>query len=366
MGSGSWSGARHLLCVRLDQLGDVLMTTPAIRALKQSVPGRRITLLTSTPGAAAARLVPEIDEVIVFDAPWMKASEARVDTRQEWALLDQLRRARPGGAVIFTVYSQSPLPAALLCFLADVPLRLAHCRENPYQLLTDWIPETEPERGTRHEVRRQLDLVATIGCRTDDERLSLRVTASARNRVAGLLAEQGIGAQQRWLALHAGASAPARRYPLEGYAAAARQLYAEDGWRIVLTGGAQESSLVERLAATIGEAAISLAGRLSLEELAALIERAPLLISNNSGPVHVASAVATPVVDLYALTNPQHTPWNVPSRVLFQDVACKYCYRSVCPEGHHNCLRLVPPEAIVAAVRELLDEVRTPRTRGGP
>jgi ADP-heptose:LPS heptosyltransferase len=100
----------------------------------------------------------------------------------------------------------------------------------------------------------------------------------------------------------------------------------------------------------------SLAGRLRLEELAALLDLAPLLIANNTGPVHVAAAVGTPVVDLYALTNPQHTPWAVPSRVLFHDVPCKYCYKSVCPEGHHHCLRLVPPNAVVRAAGELLRE----------
>ena len=75
-------------------------------------------------------------------------------------------------------------------------------------------------------------------------------------------------------------------------------------------------------------------------------------MANNTGPVHIAAAVGTPVVDLYALTNPQHTPWGVPNRVLFHDVPCKYCYKSVCPQGHHDCLRLVRPEDVVTAVIE--------------
>ena len=98
----------------------------------------------------------------------------------------------------------------------------------------------------------------------------------------------------------------------------------------------------------------SLAGRLSLGELGALIEAADLLICNNTGPAHIAAAVGTPVVDLYALTNPQHTPWQVESRVLFHDVPCRNCYKSVCPAGHHDCLRRVPPERVAEAARELL------------
>ena len=88
-------------------------------------------------------------------------------------------------------------------------------------------------------------------------------------------------------------------------------------------------------------------------ELAALIAMAPLLIANNTGPAHIAAAVGTPVVDMYALTNPQHTPWNVPRRVLHFDTPCKYCYKSVCPEGHNKCLDLVDPHDVVQAVQDL-------------
>jgi hypothetical protein len=86
----------------------------------------------------------------------------------------------------------------------------------------------------------------------------------------------------------------------------------------------------------------------------AMLERAALLIANNTGPVHIAAALGTPVVDLYALTNPQHTPWGVRKAVLFEDVPCRFCYKSVCPMGHHKCLSLVAPEAVAAAAEQLL------------
>jgi ADP-heptose:LPS heptosyltransferase len=105
----------------------------------------------------------------------------------------------------------------------------------------------------------------------------------------------------------------------------------------------------------MGTPSVSLAGELDLAGLAALIAEAPLLIANNTGPVHVAAAVGTTVINIYALTNPQHTPWGVPHRVLNHEVPCSPCYKSVCPEGHHDCLRLVPPSAIVRAACELLD-----------
>jgi lipopolysaccharide heptosyltransferase II len=354
--AADWARAANVLCVRLDTLGDVLMTTPAVRAIKESAPGRRVTLLTSPSGAEAARLVPEVDEVLVYDAPWMKATAPRAGSGPDLAMVERLRRGRFDAAAIFTVYSQSPLPAAFLCHLADIPLRLAHCRENPYQLLTDWVPDPDPGPPVRHEVRRQLDLVAAVGCRTADERLSFRVSEGALDRVMRLLCRLGVEPERPWVVVHPGASAPSRRYPPENFAAAAGRLALDAGLQVVFTGSEGERPLVEQIRAAMGAPSWSLAGRLSLEELGALLVLAPLLIANNTGPVHVAAAVGTPVVDLYALTNPQHTPWSVPHRVLFHDVPCKYCYKSVCPQGHHDCLRRVPPEAVVAAARELLLE----------
>jgi lipopolysaccharide heptosyltransferase II len=358
----SWQQATRVLCVRLDSIGDVLMTTPAIRALKESVPGRRITLLTSPQGAEAAKLVPEVDEALVYDAPWMKATTPRTTSAPDLAMVEQMRARRFDAAVIFTVYSQNPLPAAMVCYLADIPLRLAHCRENPYQLLTDWLPEREPDHLTRHEVRRQLDLVAETGARTSNERLSLRVPESAWKRVPRLLTDLRLNPERPWAVIHPGASAPSRRYSADGYARAARRLTVEHGWQILFTGSAAERPLVESIRRATDAPSFSLAGRLNLGELTALLSLAPLLISNNTGPVHVAAAAGTPVVDIYALTNPQHRPWQVPHRTLSHPVPCRNCYKSICPEGHHNCLRLITPDQVVAAAHDLLRETGVRRT----
>jgi ADP-heptose:LPS heptosyltransferase len=143
--------------------------------------------------------------------------------------------------------------------------------------------------------------------------------------------------------MHPGASAPSRRYPADRYAAVAQELI-KQGYQVALTGTADEVELTEQIRAAAGPSAASLAGKLKLPETAALLSLAPLLIANNTGVVHIAAAAGTPVVDLYALTNPQHTPWAVPSRILFHDVPCKNCFKSICPERHHNCLRLVDPQ----------------------
>jgi lipopolysaccharide heptosyltransferase II len=352
----SWGKLSKILCIRLDSLGDVLMTTPALRALKESNPASTITLLTSPVGGAAARYIPEVDEAILYEAPWMKATPQRTDSHHEYSMAAQLQKAGFDAAVIFTVYSQSPFPAALLCYMAEIPLRLAHSFENPYQLLTDWVPDKERFDNRRHEVRRQLDLVASIGAATQDEKLSFQFTSQDQQKLAKKLEGIGIDAGNSCVVIHPGASAPSRRYPPHQFAAAAEILTRESGLPVIFTGQRHEQPLVESIRRMMRADSFSLAGKLSLGELGALLSNAPLLISNNSGPVHLAAALGTPVVDLYALTNPQHTPWEVPNRVLNYDVPCKYCYKSVCPEGHHNCLVKVPPEQVVQAAQELLAE----------
>lgn len=342
---GPWSGVRRLLCIRLDNMGDVLMTTPAIRALRESLPGCRVTLLGSACGCAVARHIPEIDDAIEFAAPWMKPAS---DPGGDEAVIAELAARRFDAAVIFTVYSQNPLPAAYLCHLAGVPLRLAYCRENPYRLLTHWQPETEPEKMVRHEVQRQLALVASVGGRTANARLSFQVPLEASLRA------QALGLAKPFVLVHPGASAPSRRYPAEQFARAMDLLVEASGHEVVFTGDAGERPLVESVRRAMRAPARSLAGRLSLPELGAVIQAADLLVSNNTGPVHLAAALGTPVVDLYALTNPQHTPWQVENRVLFHDVPCRNCYKSVCPLGHNDCLRRVEPARVAAAAAELL------------
>ena len=360
-----WQQARRILCVRLDSLGDVLMCTPAMRALRQAVPGRTLTLLGSPSGAAAQPFIPELDDAIAWDAPWVKTAAPGAHGAAPAPIATLTARAFDA-AVIFTTYTQSALPAALLCQLAGIPLRLAHCRENPYDLLSDWIPDPEPATLVRHEVQRQLALVQRVGCRSAEPGLSF-VPRPADFAAARLrLSAAGVAPDQPWILLHPGASAASRRYPAAHWAQVLRLL--ADGPRLplVLTGSAAEAELVDTIQFASAVPAISLAGRLSLGELGAALQMAAVAVTNNTGPAHMAAAVGTPVVDLYALTNPQHTPWHVRNRVLFHDVPCRFCYKSTCPQGHQACLTGVAPERVAAAVHELLGAARPPAPAASP
>jgi lipopolysaccharide heptosyltransferase II len=352
----NWSECKKIMCVRLDNIGDLLMTTPAIRALKETDPSREIIVLTSEAGADVAPLVPEINGSLVYNAPWVKASCAKASEKEDLAIIPLIKEHNFDGAIIFNVFSQNPLPAAMMSYLAGIPLRLAYCHENPYQLLTDWIKDPEPQTYVRHEVQRQLDLVAAIGSTTLNPRLSLSVPVPAEIQMVAQLKEKGISFYEPLIIIHPGATAPSRRYPAEKFQKVASHLVKKLGCQVIFTGGADERELIESLQAKLDFYTQSFVGCLTFAEFSALISLGDVLITNNTGPAHVASAVGTPVVDLYALTNPQHTPWHVPSRVLFHDVPCKYCYKSICPQGHHHCLELVGWEDVAKAAEELLEE----------
>ncbi len=343
-----------LLAVRLDSAGDVLMCSPALRALHEH--GHQVTLLTSAAGALAGERIMGVDHVIRWAAPWMKASEASSADLVP-AMAAQLRQQAFDGAVIFTSYSQSALPAALLCQMAGIPLRLACCRENPYQLLTHWVRESEPQAQLRHEVERQVELVAQLGCRPASMRLSVRIDACDRAEACAALHAAGVDPDSDWILIHPGASAPSRRYPAARWRDAADLLARHVRLPLVFAGGEDD---VERVREIIGDRSSgsmarwpSLAGRLGFGTLAALVQRARVLVACNSAPAHLAAATGTPVVDLYALTNPQHTPWQVRHRLLYQSVPCHDCYLSICPYGDARCLSGVEPRDIVQAVQEL-------------
>lgn len=368
-----WRRARNVLAVRLDNLGDVVMTGPALAAIKASSPDLKLTLLASPSGAAAAAHLPMIDDVIRYEAPWMKsmgggsrgAGAATGTATRDLEMIDLLWQRGFDAAVIFTVCTQSALPCALMLHLAGIPLRAAHARENPYDLLTHWVRDADtPVDGVRHEVRRQLDLAAALGFATPDERLVFKYSNADRSSARAKLRQQSAAhGDSRYFVVHPGATAESRRYPADRFAEAARALCESTGLTAVYVGAASEHGLV---AAAQGEPSIgvSLAGQLALGELAALVEGAEFVLCNNSGPAHIAAAQGTPVVVLYALTNPQHTPWQVASSILNHDVPCRNCLKSICPTAHHGCLLGVSSSQVVEAALELMRDTRSSAVSG--
>lgn len=352
-----WNNCRRILCIRPDNIGDLLMSTPAIRALKQTF-NCHITVLVSSMGAAVAPQVPEIDEVIVFDVPWVQTAGTPA-VKQFNQLVKLLKEHRFDGAVIFTVYSQNPMPSIMLAYLAEIPLRLAYCRENPYQLLTHWIPDEEPYTFISHQVARDLELVAKIGAVTRDHHLSIQANEIFWPEVCEKLLQLGLDPEKRWIILHPEVSEQKRKYPVSDWIAAGKKIRAATGCQLLIT-GKNNMAEAEEIATGIEGQAFSAAGLFNLEELTLLIKHAPLLLSVNTGTIHIASAVHTPVLVLYALTNPQHTPWRVASMVLYFDVpvplqsrneVVKFVYRSFSAED----LPRATPDNIVEVTKAMLE-----------
>lgn len=353
-----WSAARNVLLIRLDNLGDMLLTTPAFHAVREALPAARLTLLASPVGAQVGSLNPDIDAVIVYQAPWMDPwGKLPLDSQREQQIIAQIKELHFDGAIIFTSFRQSSLPAAYLCYLADIPLRAAASIDGPGSLLT--TRHKHPVE-MMHEVRRGLDLVSALGMTTTHDDMVLQVPDSAWSRISTLLATAR-GEKRPLVVVHPGCSMPARTYPPELYTVVIRLLVEQLDAFVVVTGSDDEQGLVADVLAGVPteyhHATLSLAGVLSFAELCALIQMADLTITNNTGPMHISAALKTPVVALFALTNPpeQWGPWHVPHRQLYHDVSCRICYQRICPY-QHECLRLVSPEMVITAAKELLVE----------
>lgn len=310
----SWEYVKNILVIRADNMGDVIMSSPAIRALKDTF-SSKITLLTSSMAAGVAPFLPEVDEVIVFDLPWIKSREAMA-SEAILTLVQQLKEKMFDGAVIFTVFSQNTMPAAMIAYMAGIPLRLAYSRENPYELLSNWVPDKEPYTYIQHQVLRDLALVKTIGAVTDDNTLRLNISPAAYKVADKKLSAKGVDTQKPWLIFHAGVSEKKREFPPNLWTEAAKKLIREKGFQILFTGSGSEKNLCDALEKTTGDNSFSVGGLFTLEEFISVIEKALIVVSVNTGTIHLCAAVKTPVVVLYAQTNPQHTPWRVPCEVL--------------------------------------------------
>lgn len=352
-----WQKARKILLVRLDNLGDVLLNTPAFHALKTALPGASLSLLTSPVGAQVGRLDSDLAQVIVYEAPWVDPwQNLPQDSQREQQMIARLKAEQFDGALIFTSFRQSSLPAAYLCYLADIPLRAAISTDGPGSLLT--TRHKPPERMI-HEVERGLDLVTALGIHTDESDLVLEVPASAKREAEAYLAAHQLASRYPLIVLHPGCSMPARTYPWELYAEVIHLLVAQLNAFVIVTGAEDERELVERVQSSVPAPChahtLAEAGELPFPAFCGLIERADLVITNNTGPMHIAAALKVPVVALFALTNPpeQWGPWHVLHRQMYHEVSCRLCYSRVCPYNQ-ECLRLVSPAMVVAAASDLL------------
>ena len=327
---------RTVLVARPDSAGDVLVTGPAIRAVAAHTD--RVVLLCGPRGRAAAELLPGVDDLIEWRLPWIDPEPPTVDQSEVDRMVTRIAAAGAEEAVVFTSFHQSALPLALLLRLAGIERISAISDDYPGSLLDvrHRVPEGLPEP------ERALSLAAAAGFPPPaGEDLGLRIQPGPARRAGG------------YVVVHPGSSVPARACPpwqCRRFVAA----LARAGRRVLVTGGPDERALAAEVA---GDAATDLSGQTSLRELADLIAGADCVVVGNTGPAHVAAAVGTPVVSLFAPTVPfgQWGPYRVPVVRLGDATAgCRDTRASRCPVPDHPCLSHIAPDEVVAAVDRLV------------
>lgn len=336
------------LAVRLDSDGDVLLTGPALRALAAG--SRRLDLLASPAGASAATLLPDVDEVLLFDPPWSGFEPPEVDAASLDDLLAVLRQRAYDEVVVFTSFHQSPLPMALLARWAGVPRVSASSEDYPGSLLAVRVrrlPDGTTDDGGPdggHEVQAALDLARAAGFplpADDDGRLRIRPVP-----------RRGPGPQEPYVVLHPAASVSSRSMMLDHAARIAAALE-RDGWHVVVTGAAGQEEVGRRVTPASGR---DLVGRTTLAELAGVLSSAVCVVVGNTGPAHLAAAVGTPVVSLFSpvVSAARWAPWGVPHVLLGdQEAACRLTRARECPTPGHPCLSGVGVDEVTEAVSRL-------------
>jgi len=342
-----WAGLDRLLVVRPDNLGDVLLAGPALAALRSAAPGARLDLLASPAGAAAAQLLPEVDETVVARVSWQEIAVTAEPPDTD--LVFRIAARHYSAAVVLTSFSQSPWPAGYALQRAGVPLRAGMSKEFGGAALTHWVPAAD---DGLHQVDRALRLLDGLGVPTADVSPTLHATVSeaSRERAAAAVLGAGLDAGVPYAVVLPGASCSARRWPAERFRAVAERL-AADGLPVVVTGPAAERDLIAAVAART-RGVVALAGAFDVPDLAALLAAAAVAVTNNSGGMHLSDAVGTPVVALFAGTEDegQYRPRSVPSAMLRVPTTCSPCRQFRCPFDL-ECLAVAPEDAASAALR---------------
>lgn len=281
-----------LLC-RTDRFGEFLLTTPAMAALKVKFPDSHGILLVAPALRELAEELPFVDEIIEWQP-------GRHSLRQLWRLGRRLRSAQVRVAVVF-----NPLKELhLVTFLAGVPLRLGYDRKWGF-LLTHRLKDTKAE-GNRHEVECNLELAGLLGATAPQPLFSLR---GADEESSQLLRRFQLDASSRLVVVHPWTSDPHKQWPLERFVELSRRLAIGKGVQVAIIGGRDEQVLAQQwYASSCGPTLRQLTGQTSFRELTALLKRATLLVSGDSGPVHLASCVGLPVLALFRSDIPGKGP----------------------------------------------------------
>lgn len=308
---------RRILVLNRIHIGDCLLTTPMLRALKRRFP--RAHMAVSVPEANRDLLItnPHVDEIVV--RPKIKYWGSKIQFA--------LEQRRKGYDLIISLQEKS-------MFYAWTTAYISHC--NPRRPVTIALdhPKTRrfyqhlsPVRPGQHEVYKYLDLAEMLGCpREPNPVLELEPTSDARKMVSQFVRNRGIDADARFIGINPGATEAQKRWPVERFAEVADRLHTETGLPIVIFGGPSDRELAAAIVSRMSHHPLVAAGHLSLAGTAALLERCHLLVTNDTGPMHMAVAMAVPVVAMFGPTSPtKFGPFTTLGSVIRHEVGCEDC-----------------------------------------
>ena len=352
----------RILIIRLRQIGDVVFTTPAIRALREKFPDAHLAYVVEPAAAAVVLDNPHLDDVIV--APRARGWRG---LRDDLALAGRLRAGRYDLAIDF----HGGPRASLLTWLSAAPVRIGYDVVARGWMYTRRVARPR-ELRPRHSVENQWDLLAALDVfdRAPPDRsafpVEMTADAAAVAVVTERLARAGVQVDDPIVVLHVSAGNPFRRWPIAHFVALAEALVKDDPRRrIIITSGPSEHAAAERV---IAEARATLqasadrvlsCGEFSLAELRALLDRAALYIGGDSGPLHIAATTRVPVVGLYGPTLPvRSAPWRseqlITESVDAGELPCRPCDQRVCAPGDFRCLTSITPDEVFAAATRAL------------
>lgn len=354
-----WLNANRILAVRLDNIGDIIMLGPALRAIKENLPQADITLLASPAGSQAAPLIRYVNRVITWQAVWQDiGNRMPTDAARELQLIEMIAEAGFDAAIIFTSFSQSPYPPAYVCYLAEIPLRLGQSKEFGGSVLTTWVKSPD---DTLHQVDRNLHLLQRAGFVVSHRELFVDIPAQAREYIDLLLASRGIEPDEPFILLHPGASCSARTYSFARWSSIASDLANSTGLPVVVSGNEKDATRLQQMDTRTWAGSILVAGETTVAQYAALVGRSSLVLTGHTSAMHLADALGVPSVILFSGTDLecQWKPRNTPYKMLRRETPCTPCRLFTCP-FNMQCLDIEPDEVVEAALDMLRTAYETP------
>ena len=339
---------RNILVINLGGIGDVLLSVPALRALKAAYPEAVITSMVVPRAAGILAGTAYVDGVIGFSTSFK-------DSLSDLSILLGLRRRRFDIAVNMRTIV-TPSSARKMKFIFDIihPALSAGRDNGGLGYFFDIkIPETLV--GQKFEMEYDLDIVRSLGAETSDRQIDFIIDENSSMRIKGLMDREGIGESDVIIGIHPGGE-PARRWPVENFAQTMRKIGGEVKCSFAVTGSAEEASLADRLIGMAGVKAINMAGHLTIRELGALVKRCNIFISNDTGPMHIAAVLKTPLIALFGPGDiTRFDPRNImpDAVVLYKKAECSPCEKYQCTDL--RCLKAIMPDEVIKAALSFLN-----------